>query len=240
MVLHFAVEEDAPTYYSVNWRAAYNLARHTNITELVNDRYGERAGHMVGNILQLGHARVGDLADAYELAPGSKRENGLDNAANHVADQGMANGTAKTSASSNMQVTSANEFHATLRSLLRSGVLVKVGMRSYIPASDLQGQIEEMIISEQFPDGKVTGPKKQAEFKVAVNQLKRKWRDEDMYSDLHDAGSRGAIKRPGEHFEPNSKRVKLNGGANGITNGEQEVQKLSVLCCCLPSRSAFH
>ncbi|KAI6869617.1 hypothetical protein KC338_g2468 [Hortaea werneckii] len=229
LVLHFAAEEDAPTFYSVNWRNAYNLARHTNIVELVNERFGERAGHLVGNILQLGHAKVGDLAEAYELAPGSKRDNGIDGTTNHAADTGMVNGAAKTNAANASQMTSANEFHGTLRALLRSGILVKVGMRAFMPSSDLQEQIEEMVIVDQFPDRKVTGPKKQAEFKQAVHILKRKWRDDDTYSDLHDGGAKGAVKRPGEHFQPSNKRIKLNGVPNGLdaANGEQEVQKLS-------------
>lgn len=240
LILHFAAEEDAPTFYSVNWRNAYNLARHTNIVELVNERFGERAGHLVGNILQLGHARVGDLAEAYELAPGSKRDSGVDGATHHATDPGMVNGAAKPSAANTSQMTSANEFHGTLRALLRSGILVKVGMRAFMPSSDLQEQIEEMVIVEQFPDRKVTGPKKQAEFKQAVHALKRKWRDDDTYSDLHDGGAKGAIKRPGEHFQPSNKRIKLNGAPNGLdaANGEQEVQKLSVLCCRPFSRSA--
>ncbi|KAI7575686.1 hypothetical protein KC343_g22535, partial [Hortaea werneckii] len=98
-----------------------------------------------------------------------------------------------------------------------------------MPSSDLQEQIEEMVIVDQFPDRKVTGPKKQAEFKQAVHILKRKWRDDDTYSDLHDGGAKGAVKRPGEHFQPSNKRIKLNGVPNGLdaANGEQEVQKLS-------------
>ncbi|KAK4542704.1 hypothetical protein LTR36_006276 [Oleoguttula mirabilis] len=229
LALHFAAEEDAPTYYSVNWRNAYNLARHTNIVDLVNDRHGELAGQMVGNILQLGHARTGDLAEAYDLMPASKRDSGVDAAADHMPENGLGNGIAKASSAKASHDMSTFEFHSTLRALLRSGVLVKVGMRAYMPPSDLQEQIEETVISDQFPDRKVTGPKKQHDFKVAINALKRKWREDDAYSDLHDAGSRGAIKRPGDHFKSENKRAKVNGGhANGLLNeGEQSTSKLS-------------
>jgi len=237
LILHYAAEDDAPTYYSVNWRSAYHLARHTNIVELVNARYGEQAGIMIGNILQLGHARVGDLADAYDLSPGSKRDSGIDTNGNHTMANGMVNGASKASAANSLHVTTANEFHGTLRTLLRSGVLVKVGMRAYVPPSDLQEQMEEVVISEQFPDRKINGPKKQNEFKLAINSLKRKWRGEDAFSDLRDGGSRGTIKRPGDRFNANNKRVKLNGNtANGVPDGEQPVEKLPVLCCCSSSR----
>ncbi|KAK5118587.1 hypothetical protein LTR85_008052 [Meristemomyces frigidus] len=229
LVLHFAAEEGAPTFYSVNWRNAYNLARHTNIAELVNDRHGEHAADMVGNILQLGHARVGDLADAYDLQPASKRDSGIDTTADHMTEEGLVNGIAKTSSAKASHDMSTSEFHSTLRALLRSGVLVKVGTRAYMPPSDLQEQIEEAVIIDQFPDRKVTGPKKQSEFKLAINVLKRKWREDDAYSDLHDVGSRGAIKRPGDHFKTENKRIKVNGGhANGVLHdGEQSTTKLS-------------
>lgn len=241
LLLHFAADDGAPTYYSVNWRNAYNLARHANIVELVDDRYDERAGHMVGNILQLGHARIGDLADAYELAPGSKRDSGIDTTANGVTKPGMANGEAGIGAPSHAQAPSANEFHATLRALLRSGILVKVAPRSYMPSSDLQEQLEETVVL-QFPDRKVSGTKKQAEFRAGMGALKRAWRDEDQYSDLHDSGSQGTFKRPGEQFQSSNKRVKLNGASSGLdaVTGGQEVPKLSVLCCCISCRKALH
>ncbi|KAK5136441.1 hypothetical protein LTR08_003086 [Meristemomyces frigidus] len=224
-LIHQYAEEGAPSYYSNNWRNAYNLVRHTNIVDLVNDRHGERAGHIVGNILQLGHARVGDLADAYELLPVSKRDGGVD------TDNGMSNGGAKTNGAAASHVGSASECHSSLRALLRAGILVKVGMRAYMPPSDLQEQIDEAVISEQFPDRKVTGPKKQYEFKLATNSLKRKWRDEDAYSDLKDvSSSRGAIKRPADHFMNNNKRIKVNGdsgnGMHAAVNGEHSGPKL--------------
>ncbi|KAK0946511.1 RNA polymerase III subunit C82 [Friedmanniomyces endolithicus] len=210
LVLHHAAEEDAPTYYSVSWRNAYNLVRHINVVSLVTERHGEAAGQVVKNILQLGHARVGDLTDAYNLAPGSKRDSGVETGAHHVPEAVMVNGAAKSYAPSNKRVTSAFELHTILRTLLRFGVLVKVGTRTLMPIADLQEQLQEAVIVDQFPDRKVTGPKKAKEFALAVNELKRKWRRDDAFSDATDASSRGAIKRPGEQSNPN-KRLKLNG-----------------------------
>lgn len=206
-------------------------------------RHGEGAGHLIRNVLQLGNARVGDLADAYHLSASSKRDSGIDTTFDHMTEASMLNGAAKTSApktSHGQVITTKSEFHGTMRTLLRSGILVKVGMRAYVPPSDLQERIEETVISEQFPDRKVTGPKKQHEFKLAINRLKRKWREDDTYSGLHDVSSKGTIKRPGDHFKLDHKRVKLNGkAANGLLHAvedEQSTPKIPVLCCCLPSR----
>lgn len=243
LIFHHTSEDGAPTFYSVNWRNAYNLARHTNIIRLVTHRYGDGAGQIVKNILQLGHARVGDLAEAYQLDCGSKRDSGVDTTADHVTEDGMMNGIAKpvgSGPSLDHHITSVSDFHLTLRTLLRSGILVKVGTRAFVPPPDLQEQIEEAVISERFPDRKVTGPKKAKEFAQAVSGLKRKWRADDAFSELHDYSSKGTIKRPGDVFNAPNKRIKVNGHVpNGhvvAADSEQSAPKLSVLCRCLPSR----
>lgn len=107
-----------------------------------------------------------------------------------------------------------------------------------MPVSDMQEQVQEAVIVDQFPDRKVTGPKKAKEFSLAVNYLKRKWRQDDTYSETSDVSSKGTIKRPGQHFAPN-KRFKVNGS---LPNGhaiddecETSVPMLSVLCRCSPN-----
>lgn len=233
LVLHHTAEEDAPTYYSVNWPNAYNLSRHTNVIQLVTDRHGDGAGQIVKNILELGHARVGDLADAYELESGSKRDSGVDSTIHHGMEAVMANGTEKSSTRPTAQhVKTASEFHSILDTLLKSGILVKVNTRTLMPLSDLQEQLEESVISELFPDRKVTGPKKARMFADAVGKLKRQWQADDSFSATRDYAPRSAMKRPGDYLEGPNKRVKTNGGLpNGYAiNGEQSAgPTLSVL-----------
>lgn len=198
LVLRYAPDDRSPSFYSVDWRNAYGLVRQDNIVDLVKDRHGEGAGKLVGNILQLGSACVGDLVRAVENTKGP----------NHISE---TNGNSHEHNHSNYfaDITSVSQVHAALRALLRSGLLVKVTSRSYVAPTDLQEELEETVKSEQFPDGKVTGPKKQAEFKAAVNNLKRQWRDADSYSDARDLASRGSGVGP-------NKRLKLNGA---LTNG---------------------
>lgn len=188
----------------------------------------------MANLLQLGHARVGDLVQAFDLtaakadtvdlacredlnAENGAKINGID--VNHVRK------------APDTKINTVGQFHATVRKLLKAGFLAKVNKRVYTPAADLSAEIEEAVISDRFPDRKITGPKKQAEFKSAVNMLKRKWRDADEFSD-RDLESKGTIRRPGE---PPGKRARTNGG---LTNGaghddhvDENVPKLPVLCC---------
>ncbi|KAK3671065.1 RNA polymerase III subunit C82 [Recurvomyces mirabilis] len=213
LVHYIAGEEDSPALYSANLEGAYNLARHMNVVRLVTERHGEAAGQVVKNILQLGNARVGDLAEAYNLRPVSKRDSAIS------SEHATSNGYHKSKPSPLHHITSASELHNILRTLLQSGILVKVGARAFISASDFKEQIEETVINEQFPDRKVTGPKKQALFAGAVRQLKRKWQSDDAFSEAQDYDSKGTIKRPGQHFTAPNKRAKLN---NGLTNGHTD------------------
>lgn len=213
---HYTAHSTAPTYFAPNYRGVYNLARCDNIVTLVKERYGEGAGRIVDNIQHLGLTRIEDLAKAYDLDNASTRDSGVDLPNIHTSEDGIPNGNSKPGAEALPDVTTVGSFHATMRTLLQSGLLVKFGPRSFIPPVDLQEEIEETVITAEFTDRKITGPKKKAEFERSVNDLKRKWRAEDEYSDSSDLGSKGA-RRPGDFLDPPSKRLKTSHGrANGV------------------------
>lgn len=189
----------------------------------MEDRYGAGAAKIIRNLIQLGHARIGDLAKSFDLDDSVKRDSGVEGCNGHVNGDAKMNGSGQATS----KITTLAQFHNTLRTLLRAGFLCKFGKRNFTPAADLQAEIEEVIISEQFPDRKVTGPKKQAEFKTAVNNLKRKWRDAEEFSEYRD------LKSSAGGF---AKRAKLNGGTtNGHDSGDSAA-KLPVSCCGIPTR----
>lgn len=210
--------------------------RSSRTTELIVGRYGEGAAKIFTFIQQLGRVRVGDLSQAFDFMP-SSRDSAIDMGDGNESKDAKANGVGAHTTDESTISTLA-QFHGTLRILLRAGFLVKVGKRAHAPAADLQHEIEEIVISEQFPDRKITGPKKQTEFKAAVNSLKRKWRKATEYSEAQDIDSKGALKRTSG---PAAKRVKLNGGMSNGTHGEsldsdEIAQKLPVLCCGIPTQ----
>ncbi|CAK1361286.1 unnamed protein product [Cercospora beticola] len=214
--------EDGPTYYHADWRNPARSIRASLITALAAERYGDGAAKIVSNLVELGHARVGDLAQAFDFAPASKRDSGYESCNGYANGAVKVNGTSDAHKVAGDKVATVGQFHNTLRTLLKAGILVKRGKQAYMPAADLQAQIEAVVISEQFPDGKITGGKKQAEFQAAVKTLKRKRQEADEYSATRDAESRGQIKRPGAALnEHAAKRAKLNGGmTNGIHRDE--------------------
>lgn len=245
IVLYNAVDEDEPTYFQVDWHTAYVLVRLRKLIKVVKDREGEAAGQIISNILQLGHASVGDLADEYDLTPSSKRDSGIDTVEEHMTEDGLINGIAKKGKPSLPQDknTSVSKFHGTLRSLLAKGFLVKVNERTYLSPADLQERVRDTVIAEHFPGGRITGPKKEKVFQLAVKNLKRKWQDDDNYSDTRDIGSHGEIKRCSPPSSSN-KRVKSKKLSNGVNHRdhyadedrveefEPRADKLPVWCCC--------
>ena len=241
ILLYHAGEEYEPTSLQIDWDAAYNLLRTDTITKLVTEREGEAAGKLVTTVLRLGHATVGDLAGSFDLSSSSKRDSGIDTLEEHMTEEGLVNGIVKDEATG--KINTSTNFHSMLHTLLSNGYLVKVGHRSYIPQADLSEQLQHAVISARFPDGKVTGPKKQKEFKTALNDLKRKWQDEDSYSEHIDIASKGAIKRSKVSPTNTNKRVRVNGDlTNGIHHHEEYEEetavrscpKLPVSCCRCP------
>ncbi len=250
IVLHYAEEfEDDPTFFSVDWNSAYNLVRHDKLIRLVESREGEAAGQLVSTILHHGLSNIGHLAAEYDLAPGSKRDSGVETTQANLSDdddEDLPNGVGEQAQTVKMTIST---FHATLRTLLVSGILVKVNDRTFIPPDDLEEEIRETVIMAEFRDRKITGSKKGPLFKTAVNNLKRKYREEDTYSDTRDIGSYGEIKRS-DPLTSSNKRLK----SDHLTNGDHEeaneeqleeqpedvrVDKLPVLSYCNLMYSSF-
>lgn len=209
-------DDREPTFFSINWNAAYCLVRNRKIVKLVVDRESEAAGSLICNILQLGHASIGDLTAEYDLVPPSKRDSGIDTANQHINKPNHVNGITNHGKhkTANNKITNASQLHSLTRRLLTKGYLAKVGIRTYMPKADLHEHIKDTVIQTEFPDGKITGSKKAVTYQNAFNYLKRKYDEEDAYRAYRDDSSHGQINRA---KSPSQKRVKLNGHtSNGV------------------------
>lgn len=231
LVVHHTDTDYDTTYYSVEWSGAYSLVRTGRVGNVVAQRCGKHAAQVVENVAQLGHVRICDLGEAYELMPSSKRDSGVspknadsdDEEERHFV---LGSGLHKDA----IPITSVAHLHGVLRKLLRAGFLVKTHPRMFRSQHDLYKELEERVISEGFPDRKVTGPKKQEEFNRAVRDLKRKLRDEEDFCDSRPAGFQGAVQRPDENP---AKRQKVNGHVpNGACDDGEiaHAERLPVPC----------
>jgi DNA-directed RNA polymerase III subunit RPC3 len=178
----------------------------------VERRLGEKAAGVMAMVMQIGHCTVGDLAGVFEFDEhgASKVDTPTQNG------NGTTNGVHNSAARDPRQIGSLAELHHILRKLLRAGFLMKLQERMFKPNADIEDELGAIVMEENYPDGKITGPKKQAEFKRSVDNMKRKWRDESEFSERRDVDSNGGIVGPGMDA---NKRQKHNGGfANGHSN----------------------
>jgi len=185
---------------------------------MVQERHGEAAAMVMAMLLQVGHCTTGDLAGVFNFdESASKRDSGIDAPTPHVNGNGPTNGVHKNTHKERNTVSSLAELHAILAKLLKAGMLAKVGSHTFKSMQDVDAEAEKVVVAEMFPDGKVSGPKKQIELRREVDRLKRKWRDESEYNEQRDADSRGSMQRPGVNGMNLHKRQRINGGyTNGV------------------------
>lgn len=206
----------------MDWDGAYNVMRAGKIIQIVEDRFGEAAGQAVSNLLQFGHARVGDLEDAYKLDP--KNTASINATAGHSNGEDAINGIHK---SQNRKITTPSQLHSVLYRLLQSGFITRVHRRTYLSAADANNEAETIVKREQFADGKVSGPKATLVFRQAVNTLKRKWREEA------DDNASGVKRGAANGYGSAAKRQRTNGGmANGLgRHGDDDDEDVTLEVC---------
>ena len=255
LALHYTSEIDGVTYYEANWQHAYDLVRSGKIIKFVEDRFGEKAGGIISNLLLLGHTKVNDLSDAYGVTNkkansdaelkhvsgnGISNGNGLINGDALTDGDGLANGVdeAHDTSKTESHIDSRGQLHSILHQLLHSGWIVPVQESHFWPPAEHHNEAEVFVISTHF-EGKVPkGPKKVTDFVRLVKERKRKNRDESL--EIPRMNGITGSKRYGSSAVQPSKRVKLNGagfaGSNGYSDSDhlQDDIWLDVWCLVLP------
>ena len=167
LVLHHTPAA-SPSFYQVDWDGAYNLVRSGKIVSTVDARVGLKAATVMSSLLQLGHARVSDLEQAFrfeeQLTNGTHSTVDVDEF--HEPETG--------------RIRSKEELHNVLWHLLQARFISKVHSRTYLAPADKQNEVEELVKENEFPSGKTTGPKAKLAFENAVVIQKRKWQEEEQ------------------------------------------------------------
>lgn len=192
--------------------------RSGKIINIVQLRFGQAAAQLVSNLLQLGHARVGDLEDAYKFNknPG----HAIDTEAEHINGEGMP------SQRGPKKITTPEQLHSMLCKLLENGFITRVRKSTWLSTADSHNEADAVVKREQFPDGKVSGPKAKVVYEQALRDLKRKWREA---GDDAETGVKKVPKRS-NGYGPSVKRIKTNGGmANGVgTYGAEDDDEVTI------------
>jgi DNA-directed RNA polymerase III subunit RPC3 len=233
LALHYTSEIDGITYYEANWQHAYDLVRSGKIIKFVEDRFGEKAGGIISNLLLLGHTKVSDLSDAYGVTnkkANSDAELKYDGDA-LTNEDGLANGVdeAHDVSKTESHIDSRGQLYSILHQLLHSGWIVPVQELHFWPSAEHHNEAEVFVISTHF-EGKVPkGPKKVPDFARLLKERKRKNRDESL--EIPQMNGIASSKRYGSSAVQPSKRVKLSdAGSDHLQNDVW----LDVWCLVLP------
>lgn len=170
------------------------------VIQIVEDRFGSQAAQVASDLLQFGHARVGDLEDAYKFDPKSSHS-----ASDHTNGDDLTNGYHKPQ---NKKIATRTQLHSVLYQLLKAGFITRVHLRTYHTAADTNNEADDFVKnSSEFAGVKTTGPKASLAFAEAVRTLKRKWRDE-----IDDTTSGVMRHAPTNGHGPAAKRRRTDAG----------------------------
>jgi DNA-directed RNA polymerase III subunit RPC3 len=218
--------------YEIDWQQSYALVRFGKVVKLVEDRFGKNASTVIGNLLEHGHTRIGDLKNALfppteptdysddEAVNGNgaglkrKRTNG-----DHVnGTQAKVNGTddATEAGAESGSLKTVDEFYDAIQLLMRQGWIMKVEQTQYLGPGDFHELAEKRALEEVFGGQVPSGTKGKKDLVAETQRYKRAIRDawaecpQLLFS-----------KRKGNDRDYNqaSKRVRVNGGNEWAAGG---------------------
>ncbi|SLM39662.1 RNA polymerase III subunit RPC82-related, helix-turn-helix [Lasallia pustulata] len=217
LVLWYTPLGDETTYYEAHWPSAYALARSGKLVKIVEDRFGDLAGDLLSNLLLLGHARVGDLAKAYNAVQ-SDGMLGSVSEGQALSEDGLPNGLGNnhTSAGTKKRGPNLEDLHSVLDALLRTGFIIPVHESHFRSAADNRSEAErELKRNNDSFQGALKGEKKM-EFEQAIDGKLDQWRD-GLDMQTKDTSGRGRKRRlEDDRNGVDRKRMRMS---NGLANG---------------------
>lgn len=222
LVYHYRPPDGDATYYEADWKNAYALVRPGKIINLVEERYGKVASGVVSNLLLLGHARVDDLAAAYNLDIG-RVDWPSDEGGPYANHRGLPNGVRKAKANSTAKasVLTLESLHTTIHNLLQAGILRQVHPTHFRSAADNRNEAERVVQRYAEFAGGPKGTKQKAAFEAAVQKQLQTWQLGDSSGTDSIGGVSASRKRRMGSFAPSSaqKRTKLGSSSAYSQNG---------------------
>ena len=214
----YTSSDDDSTAYEVNPLGCYSLIRSGKYTHIVEESFGTLAGALVGDILKLGHARVGDLVRVWTPAK-SSAHNGTSNEqpGNHEP------ATCIGSISKNSQIatghTSEETIRRTLSHLLGSRILSITNQFYFYADNDKRSEAEKRAHQRSKLDAKMKKEEADAYERGIMAQLMA-WKHGDNGERVELAKLKNSKKRPHENGDSaqNGRRRRLTGEAETFSD----------------------
>lgn len=162
LLYHQSGRDDIAHTYEANAESCYNILRFGKLLEMVGSEYGRGEQEVLQILMQLGHARVSDLYQAYGYLP----------------QNGGVNGGPNPNPTSSEHVRSAGDLQIFLCRLITGGIIDQAGPKTFRNPDDVFREIEEET-SKTRPGEKTSAKAKAALREQAVVRF-RAARDESQ------------------------------------------------------------
>ena len=200
LVLWYTSSNDHLTSYEANSAVAYSLVRSGKYIKIAEAQVGNFAAKVVSSLLLLGHARVGDLVQAYgEGQSKSTRD--------RLATSCGSPGKLKSSSSSHEdgsneeQSATLGSIYGTLCDLLRTELVSMVHVSHFRSDADNRSEAEKAV--PQPEEYKAKSKREQdAQHEAAVKRKLKEWRYFTDGGDDEVEGPKIGKKRPHQDAEP--------------------------------------
>ncbi|KAI9820935.1 MAG: RNA polymerase III subunit C82 [Phylliscum demangeonii] len=185
LVRYYTDRKDDVTFYEADWKAAYALIRSGKAIRLAEKRFGDAAGELVSNLLQLGHSKISDLTKAYLAAADTEQAHaaGHDRGHEETAVNGIGDGDGggRKAERAEKAAVARDELARSVRDVIDCGLVAPIWeARLRAPADNR----EEAVAAAKAAGWKdsTKGSKSNLDFEQAVKQQLKKWRDEKPHA----------------------------------------------------------
>lgn len=131
-------------HYEASLSAAYNLIRGGKYVKIAEDRIGEFASTIVSHLLLLGHARVGDLLQAYGIGP-AKDAAASTSAELAVSGMKPSKGNLSSKKINGERSVAWEQVDQTLCELLQAGLVIRVHESNFRSQQDNRAEAETSV-----------------------------------------------------------------------------------------------
>lgn len=174
LVLWYTSSDDHLTLYEADTAAAYSLVRTGKYISIAEAQAGEFAGKVISNLLLLGHARIGDLVQAYGVGQSKSAHDRLA-ATPGPGSNPLSNSSLHEEGRIEEQNATFESIWGTLSDLLRTELVSRVHVSHF--RSDADNRIEAEKVVPKVEEYKAKSKREQdALHEVAVKRKLKEWK----------------------------------------------------------------
>lgn len=174
LVLWYTSSDDHQTLYEASTANAYSLVRSGKYIKVAAAQAGEFAGKLISNLLLLGHARVGDIVQAYGVGQSKSSHDRLA-ATRGPHSKPFSNPTHHVGGHSEEESATIEPIYRILWDLLRTGLVSRVHVSHFRSDADNRSEAEKVVPKPEEYKAK-SRREQDAQREAAVKRKLKEWR----------------------------------------------------------------